>query len=159
MIPERSSIPDWLQTFLTIVGLVFICWFLLRLGVQEPMAVSPASPESAKPAACKSAVEQCTARAEVKLEAIPGEGCNPDKAKQRVESVLSDPLSTDGCKDTLARLGSGCPNGCELDNSQPLVVPGKLKFQSDARPNEAGLCSASGEVIVVLRAPCVRKSG
>ncbi len=153
----RSSIPDWLQTFLSLVGIVFVCWFLLRIGVSEtPVPGTNPVVEARKLSACKSAVEQCVARADLKLEAAAGEQCNPEKAKQRLEAMLSDPVASEGCREAPARLAAGCPQGCELENIAPLVVPGKLKVQSDAVPNEAGLCSAFAELTVIMRGSCIK---
>lgn len=153
----RSSIPDWLHTVLCLLGLVGVCWFLLRLGVSKaPDAHDPMN-TPAKAAGCQSAVEHCTARATVRIDSPTGEPCNADKAKQRIESVLRDPLSNEGCAGVSARLSSECPEGCALEDTAPLVVPGQMKFQIDEAPNEAGQCSASGEIAVVVRGSCVKK--
>jgi len=163
---SRREIPDWVQTVVTLALLVGVCWFLLRVGLEgnAPPVASPAGAPSPteqkagqKAASCTSSVVRCVASAEVAIEGIANEPCNPAKARQRLESDLHAPLESSGCRDAMTKLAMGCPPGCSLEPSNPLIVPGALDVHVDDAPNENGMCRATGTITVVLKGACAKK--
>jgi len=156
----RDDLPDWLQTALVVLGIVGLCWFMLKRDDERKI---PPKSESSQPQTvkerdrfCGTSTVRCVSSAEVKLESSPVDGCPTDKARRRIESILASPMEVENCKAEALKLSAGCPQGCSLEGSAPLVVPGLLDFRADSGPNESGLCVASGSIHVTMRARCKR---
>lgn len=152
----RDDVPDWLQTASIVLGIIAVCWFVLKKDASAP-APPPSSKAAVKAAdrGCGTSTFRCVARSQLKLEAAGSDSCPEEKAKKRIEADLANPLERDDCKSAQLRLSEGCPKDCSLESSPPLVVPGPLVFSSDPNPNESGVCVSEGQIHLTLRGRCV----
>lgn len=154
----RNDTPDWLHTILALLGIVLICWLLMRdgaIGIVEPASSPSPTPASSEPesSACSHPVHNCLAKTELTFDGS-SEECSERKAKSKLDEALRSPLELGECRGSVETLARNCPEGCTLLPSSQLVVPGKPLLKFSERPDEAGHCTVSVSMQVSVRATC-----
>ena len=113
-------------------------------------AVEEADPLAPTPKTCGEIIERCTA-----IASVTSKQCSEKSLKNEVANQLSAPLNAEGCKGVSSKLSSSCPNECEFDYSNQLIIPGELTVRAITEPNEDGFCFAKGSRSITVRGSCV----
>ena len=80
--------------------------------------------------------------------------CKDKVAREKVRELLGDPMSISPCREAQQGLTAECPDGCFLDYSSFVFVPGKTEFLSSKQPESDSPCRTTGKRKVNLRATC-----
>ncbi|MFN8388892.1 MAG: hypothetical protein U0136_01220 [Bdellovibrionota bacterium] len=151
----RHDTPEWLSTVILVVALIAFCWFGVKMGTQLPTSIPQPAP--VQQSVCNSVVERCKATVDTNLDAYDDNHCDDEKARKAIDKMLREPLGLGDCTDIIQRLSASCPEHCELEGKDYLVVPSKTDFRSAQKADESGRCWAHGEVAVTVRGRCLRK--
>lgn len=137
------------------LAVILIVWFFVQSvqsGAPQPAPQTQrASEDPRRKSFCGEVLQGCEVVIDEKVA-----DCAEDKARQKVQDVLSDSLRSKQCQQAESELSRACPEGCLPDRNDMMIIPGRLIYEFDGKPDESGSCSVKATKPVTLKVGCYK---